>query len=362
MTYYGSTPEQYLVFFLAIVCSVAGAKVFYFLLKKYGGMVASATQTKFDDLVIAAIEKPLLFGGFILGLSIGYNFLAPDAALISKLGGSFSNVLNALIIIGITWLAIKLLDGLVAHFASHQAPKSKMVFDYQLLVASRRLLKFGLVALALVIILSTFSIDVFPVLAGLGIGGLAIAIAAQKTVEDVFGGLSIFFSKPFTIGDTVKVKGIEGDVLSIGLRHIRIRDTDGRIVTIPNAQAAQDIIVNISSEIPGRKVSFTISLPYSTPAAKAAQAAEIMGKIVEGHPGTVHDSGKTTAMVRFGQGALEILFTYYISNKGNLAQTQGAINLEIKKRFDAAGIEFALPTNMLYMPQRRLSSKKSKYA
>jgi len=169
-----------------------------------------------------------------------------------------------------------------------------------------------------IIILSTIGVDVLPIIAGLGIGSLVLAFAAQKTVEDIFGGISIFAAKPFKIKDTIKVKGIEGDVESVGLRYTKIKDVDGRLVTIPNAQVAQEIVTNISSE-ETRKIQLTLGLKYGTSHKKIQEAIKILKEIANANPKI--DNANTQAVFRnYSSSSLDILFIYHIKDKKNILE------------------------------------------
>ncbi len=345
--YFGSEPGQYGLFLLSIIGFVIGAKIIYYLIKKYGSIIASKTETEFDDVLIIAIEKPLLFAGFIAGAYAGYQFLTVDAVFISS---NFMNAIQALIILDIMWFALKIVDGIIAHFVMPLAAKTDSKLDGQFIPVIRKLLKASIIFISALVILSSFGINVLPLLAGLGISGLAIAFAAQKTVEDLFGGLSIFTSKPFVVGDMVKVAGVEGTVESIGLRYTRIRDLEGRLNTLPNSSVAQGLMVNISAE-PSRKVSMTLGVTYGTSHEKMQKAIRILENTVKNHPDTDHKNMQIT-FKDYGDFSLNIGMIYFIKNFQDGEKkfhVMGEINLEIKKQFKKAGIEFAFPTQSIYI-------------
>jgi len=218
--------------------------------------------------------------------------------------------------------------------------------DDQLIPILKKLSKLSIIAIALIIILSNFGIDVLPLVAGLGIGGLAIAFAAQKTVEDMFGGLSIFASKPFHVGDAVKVVGVEGIVESVGLRYTRVRDWSGRLNTIPNSKVTQDVMNNISSEA-ARRVSVTLGVTYRTSYAKMQKAMQILKDIVNKHKDTQKDP--RAVFKDYGDSSLNIWFVYYIQNQERKFDVMSEINMEIKKQFEKAGLDFAFPSQSIYV-------------
>ncbi|MCR4369249.1 MAG: mechanosensitive ion channel family protein, partial [archaeon] len=302
-TYFGSTLVQYFWFSVAILSAMLVAKILYFFIKKYGTILTSKTENEFDDLVIEAVETPILFGGFIVGLIIGYQLLTPDVEFIVT---GFPGAIVALVILNFMWLALKLIDGFIEHIVVPLSSKTDSKLDDQLIPIIRKVAKVSVVFVALIVILSNFGVDVLPLIAGLGIGGLAIAFAAQKTVEDMFGGISIFSAKPFLVGDMVSVSGVEGKVESVGIRYTRIRDLDGRLNTMPNAQVAQGTIKNITSE-PTRRVSVKLGLVYSTPYKKMKQAMETLVDVVKKHPDTVHDDIRSV-FKDYSSSSLDIWF------------------------------------------------------
>src|SRR3989344_971337 len=336
--YFGSTISQYLVFSGIIIGSALAVKILYFFIKKYGTIIASKTQNQFDDLIIEAIEKPLTFFGFIIGLNIGYQFLTPNADFITN---NFGAAIEALILLDLMWLALRLIDGFIEHIIIPLSAKTESKLDDQLVPILRKVAKVAVVVIAFLLILSNFGVDVLPLIAGLGIGGLAIAFAAQKTVEDVFGGLSIFVSKPFIVGDSIKVAGVEGTVESVGIRYTRIRDWDNRLNIIPNAKVAQAEILNITSE-PARRISVTLGMSYSTSFEKIQEAIRLLKEIVKKHPDTDHDEIRAV-FKEYGGSALNIWFAYHIKNQDRKFEVMSEINLEIKKQFEKAKIDFAFP-------------------
>ena len=341
--FFGSDLSQYTIFFIAIIGCTLIAKIIYFFIKKYGTIIASKTNNEFDDLIIDVIGTPIVFAGFIIGLVAGYQFLTPDTAFITD---NFLKIVEALVIIDLTWLSLKLVDGIIIYFLVPLSSKTDSKLDDQLIPILRKLAKASIIVLALVIILSSFGIEVMPLLAGIGVGGLAIAFAAQKTVEDMFGGLSIFISKQFVVGDAVKVNGVEGTIDSVGLRNTRVKDWDGRINVLPNSKVVSGTILNITSE-PMKRVSITLGLTYSTSYAKMKKAMQILKTIVKKHPDCDNDS--RAIFKDYGDSSMNLWFVYYIKNKTRKFDVLNEVNLEILNQFEKAGLDFAFPSQSVYI-------------
>ncbi|MCR4335750.1 MAG: mechanosensitive ion channel family protein [archaeon] len=341
-TYFGSTIVQYAMFAGIALGTTILAKILYFFIKKYGTILTSKTENKFDDLIIEAINKPMTFIGFIIGLSIGYQFLTPDAFI----ADNFFKAVEALLILDLMWLALKLIDGFIVHIVIPLSAKTESKLDDQLIPILNKISKSAVVLMGGLIILSNFGIDVLPLIAGLGIGGLAIAFAAQKTVEDMFGGISIFTSKHFVVGDVVKVGSVEGTVEAVGIRNTKIIDWDGRANIMPNSKVVSDNVLNISSE-PARRVSITLGLTYSTSYAKMQEAMKILKDIVNKHKECEKDP--RAVFKEYGDSSLDIWFVYFIKNKDRKFEIMSEINLEIKKQFEKANLSFAFPSQSVYL-------------
>ena len=212
--------------------------------------------------------------------------------------------------------------------------------------------KAAILLIALIIILSNFGYDVTALIAGLGIGGLAVAFAAQATIADAFGGLSIFTSKPFVVGDIVKTPDAFGTVEEVGLRYTRIRTLDKRLLVIPNSKVANGIIENVSTE-PASRIQLHLGLTYATPAKKIRLAKETILKIIKSNPGCAKDP-LLAAQVTFSEFKdynLDIWVIYFV-DKDNWIDVQGQINEAIKEEFEKAKIEFAFPTQTIHLAKK----------
>ena len=170
--------------------------------------------------------------------------------------------------------------------------------------------------IGLVTALSNVGVDINALWGTLGIGGIAFALAAQDTVKNIFGAFTIFTDKPFGIGDTINVNGLEGTVVDVGMRSTRILGYDRRITSYPNYKITDASIVNISSE-PMRRAMVKLGLTYDTGAEKMKQALEILRAIpakikdVSGNPSDV-----TAYFSDYTDSALVVTFYYYIEKRG----------------------------------------------
>jgi MscS family membrane protein len=233
-------------------------------------------------------------------------------------------------VLAIGWLVARLLDALLSEFVKPLTAKTETDLDDQLMPILRKSMKIIVLGLTVVIALNNVGYDVAALLAGLGIGGLAMAMAAKDTVSNVFGGVTIFTDQPFTINDRIRASGFDGTVEEIGVRSTRIRTLDGTLVTIPNSSFAESAVENVSAE-PSRKVKVNLGLTYDTTPEQMQEAMTILADIADGNDGLLEN--RTISFNKKGAAIMDV---------------QTEINMEILSRFNARGLEFAFPTQTIY--------------
>jgi MscS family membrane protein len=342
--YFGNPLMNWIYFFLVIIIFFIIAKTTNYIIKSHGRKITSKIKGNIDDKLLDMIEEPLAYILIIIGIYIGYFFLTFDA----NIDFYVYNILKVLGLIAGVWISIRLIDVLLGIFLKPIIGKTKTKFDDQIIQLLSKLLKVVVVLLALIIALDSFGIDVFTLVAGLGIGGLAFAFAAQKTIADAFGGLSILLSRPFVLGDFIEYNGVIGSVEEISLRHTRIRNLDKRIVTIPNGDLASSVVTNISSA-PKRKVIWKLGVTYNTSIAKMEKAKKIITKAInsckycEKEPVVAFDEFADSSLTFF------VMFFTKTSDWTDMVKAKDEIGMKIKKEFEKAKIEFAFPTQTIHL-------------
>ena len=206
----------------------------------------------------------------------------------------------------------------------------------------------AVIILAIIIALDNFGFDVFTLLAGLGIGGLAFAFAAQKTISNAFGGLTILLSRPFVLGDTIEYSGIIGTVEEISIMHTRMRNLDKRLVTIPNSDIAEAMVTNISSA-PKRKTVWKIGITYGTSVEKIEKAKKIIEKAIKDCE--LCEDDPKIAFDEFADYSLNLLVVFFTKTGawGDMVMAKDQVGLQIKREFEKAKIEFAFPTQTIHL-------------
>jgi len=340
--YFGSTLGEYALCLGSIILLAVLGKVIVFFFERYMHGLAKKTKNEFDDLVVEVFATPMLWVFVIAGLYVGLHFLELSDAY----AGGIQTAFFTIIALVATWILVRLVDGVVVHFLMPLASKTKSELDDQLLPVVRNTLKAGIIVIVLIVVLDYYGVNVTAVLAGLGVGGLALAFAAKETISDVFGGVSIFTSRPFKVGDWVKVAGVSGTVKEVGLRHTRIRSIDKRLVTIPNSKVASSVIENISSA-PRKMTEVTIGLTYGTKDRDVGKAMGILTKIINDREDCENDP--LIVFKEFADSSVNLMLRYWIIKKSEFMQIRSEVNLEIKKRFDKAKLDFAFPTQTIHL-------------
>ena len=346
-TYYHNTVLEWSIALGIILGGVIVAKILYWFTSNVMKKITAKTKTKLDDLLIDKLEKPVIFIVIIAAYywSISYlNF--PKGADGSGIENLLFKLATFALVIDITWMISRILDAVVEEYVVPLAEKSKSEFDDQVLPILRKGIRVVIWIMGIIIGMDNLGIDITAMIAGLGIGGLALALAAQDMVKNIFGGIMIFLDKPFKIGERIQIDGFDGTVEEVGLRSTRVRTLEGRLLIINNSTFSDNTVVNVSAEHT-RKVVINLGMTYDTTPEQMQQSMDILKEIVIAHP-AIETEDASIGFNAYGDFALGILFVYRIKKAGDILQTQTEINLEILKRFNAEGLEFAFPTQTIF--------------
>lgn len=204
-------------------------------------------------------------------------------------------------------------------------------------------------AMAFLLALDNLGVEIKPLLAGLGIGGIAVALAVQTVLSDLLASMSIALDKPFTVGDALQVDDVNGTVEHIGVKSTRIRSLTGEQIIVANADILKSRLRN-NSRIRERRAAFMLNVAYGTPSEKLRQIPAMVKEIVTAQPKTRFDR---CHFMSYGEWALRFEVVYYVTvaEYAVFADTLQTVNLAILERFEQMGIEFALPTRPFNLAQ-----------
>ncbi len=339
-TFYGNTIWEWMISLLIIAGAFIGAKILYWIFGVIVKKITGKTKSKLDDLIVDKIEEPIVLafvlGGFWLGLS--YLNLSEGFA------GFMKKAFYVAITFDVSWMVVRLVDALIVQYLTPLVKKTDADLDDQLLPIIRKTLKAVIWIVAIVIGLNNAGYDVGALLAGLGLGGLAFAMAAKDSVANLFGGISVFIDKPFKIKDRIQIEGYDGTITDIGLRSTKLKTLAGRIVTIPNHKFTDSYIENVTSE-PSRKMSLTLGLTYDMTPENIQKGIDILKEIDKNNKYTKDEC--IALFESFGDFSLNISYMYYIKSGEDIWAAINYTNFEILTKFNEAGLEFAFPTQTI---------------
>ncbi|MDM5271251.1 mechanosensitive ion channel family protein [Sulfurovum sp. zt1-1] len=336
---------------------IAAIVVFFFflLLRRFFSSVivvflqklAKKTSTYYDDKIISALKGPLGFIFVLIGLHLFF-------ALIFKETETIKHILETLVIYAIFWAILSITEAMrgVVYDITGKFNKdlSKEMGNFILAIIKILIAGVGLGAM-----LQVWGINVTALVASLGIGGLAFALAAKDTIANLFGSFSLLADRTIRIGEWIVVNNVEGVVEDIGMRTTKIRSFGKSVITVPNHVIANNPIENFSRR--GiRRIKMTIGLTYSTTTVQITNIVNDIKTMLQTHEGISHNDTLLVNFESFGDSSLNI-FVYTFTNTANwehYLQIREDINLKIMKIIESHGSSFAFPSQSIYvesMPQ-----------
>ncbi len=341
-TYFGNTTLNYLIALGIFIVGVIAIKIFKSIVLKRLKKWSEATETQLDDFLVRGIQKtvvPLLYlGAFYLAIE----YLKIDPATMG--------IINKITVIIFTFFLLKAISSVIrfslSAYVRRKGGEESGSREKELRGISTII---GLViwTVGLIFLLDNLGFRVSAVITGLGIGGIAVALAAQAILGDLFAYFVIFFDRPFEIGDFIIVGDKLGSVEYIGLKTTRVRSLSGEQLVFANKDLTDSRIHNYK-KMERRRVVFQLGVIYQTTLEQVKEIPGVVKKIIEEQEDAAFDRGH---FAKYGDFSLNFEFVYYVlsSDYTKYMDIQQAINLAIYKAFEEKGIEFAYPTQTLFM-------------
>lgn len=338
--------ELWQIFALSLLLLIAmfASRLTHVIVRQRLGRWLQRARVVPPEGLLRDLARPL---GWLVGAGLFLLFL-PEL----RLGISSARILavaaRVMAAVSAAVLGYRLVD-LLAVYLANRAARTDTKMDDQLVVLVRKTLRVIVVGIGVLFVLQNLHVDVTSLLAGLGIGGLALALAAKDTAANLFGSFTIFIDAPFYIGDWIKAAGVEGTVMEIGLRSTRIRTFASSVVTVPNSALATATIENFSRR-EYRRFTTRLGIAYHTEAAQIEAFVEGIRAIIAAHPDTRKDYYEVH-MVEFADSALEIMvYTFFTTStwSGEL-QAKHQLLVAFKSLAERLGVEFAFPTRTLHI-------------
>lgn len=336
---FGNTALEYLQALGLFVVLVITFMVLQWIVLLRLEVLAKKTKTDIDDTIIRVWKS--LRPSF-------YYFLAFYLALfLLEINDIVSQVINGILIAWVIYQVVIGLQILIDYIFERRArgiegKDAKTAYGYL-----SRIIKWVLWFIALLLVLSNWGVNITSLVAGLGIGGIAIAFALQNILGDLFSSFAIYFDKPFEVGDFIIVGGHMGTVEKIGIKSTRIRALQGEEIVISNKELTSARVQNFK-KLKERRVSFSFGVLYETPFEKVKKIPDMMNKIAESVSNIRLDR---VHFKSFGDSSLDFEVVYYVlsGDYTEYMNIQQELNLKIMEMFQKEGINFAYPTQTVYL-------------
>jgi MscS family membrane protein len=291
---------QWIGLAVVLIIAILLGRVGAFIVTWFGAKLAGKTTTRLDDDLVLKLRSPLRL---LAGVGIARLGVLP-LELPSHPLQIVVEILQAVFAFGLVWGALRAIDVMAGHLSTAQWASSRPS-SRALLSLISRVAKVLVIVIAGIGFLSGIGLPVASLLAGLGIGGIALAFGAQKTVENLFGAVAIGVDQPFREGDFVRVEAdTMGTIEAVGLRSTRIRTLERTVITLPNGRLA-DMRIETFARRDRIRFSTILNLLYGTSAEKMREVLADLEKVLRDHPGTVKDE-ITVRFMGFGQSSLDV--------------------------------------------------------
>ena len=361
--FWGNTVKVYCLFggilFFGLIFKKIVSKLLSKLLFK---LFRSFSNQSHDEAFVALLVKPIETFILLSTLYLSINQLKHPlevaifhySKLVGKvkesipvsIGDCIDRIFLFMIILSFFWIILRIID-FISHVLLYKASLTDNKSDDQLVPFLKELFKTIVIFIGFFTLLGfVFEVNVLTLITGLGIGGIAIALAAKESLENLIGSFTIFLDKPFIVGDLVKVDGVEGTVEKVGFRSTRIRTSEKTMATIPNRGMIDGVLENLSLRN-SRKVGFTIGLTYETNSESLRKIITEIEMYINEHQGT-NDDGNAS-FKSFGDSGLNVEVNYFVSvlNYSEFLRIRQEINLEIMDIVMRNKSDFAYPTQRL---------------
>ncbi len=345
----GNTLVQWLGLLGVLLGSFIVAKIVSFVLGRQGKRLEQREKGYLLAAMLRSLAGPaglLILAGGLYTASTFMNLTYTKTLLPFWL-----NICRTISVLAATWFIFKLVD-VLEFFLTKWTSRTKTTLDDQLVPLVRKTLRVFVVIVALLFIAQNiFQWNIGALVAGLGIGGLAFALAAKDMLANLFGSATIFADRPFAMGERVKIGEHDGFIEEVGFRSTRIRTLAGHLVTIPNATVANEMIENIGRR-PYIKRVLDVTVTYDTAVQKVQRGVDIIREMLDAraesfsadNPGRVYFND-------FNPASLNIVVYYWFAPPDwwEYLKFNHEFNMELLRRFGEEGIEFAFPTQTLYL-------------
>jgi len=356
----GNQIWRFAVLLLVVLAAMAVGRIVQFAVNSYALRLADKKGDSLLTLLLRCLAKPISVAFFALGLYLCKLCLlfdkiaTPDVVegISSTVEKGWTQVAKAVTAIAAAYGLYRLVD-VIEYYLNLLVGKTETKLDDMLVPVVRKAMRITIAIVAVLLISENIlGANIKSLLLSAGVGGIAIALAAKDTIANFFGSITIFTDRPFQMGETVKIGEHKGPIEEVGFRSTRMRTLQGHLVTVPNSVIANSMVENIGRRPFIRRTS-NITITYDSGHTKAKKAVEIIKEILADVPEVNTDPDRPPRVYfnEFNDWSLNIYMSYWVKPPDYWVyqEVNERVNLEMMKRFEAEQIEFAFPTQTLYM-------------
>lgn len=334
---------------LAVMIVLAGVLVAVVLFFIVGWLQkkADTTHTQLDDIIIAALGTPAIIASMVVSTFFALQVaeLPPNLEWLID-----SKYFDAIYILLGAWVISTLAYNIITTYGSRLAGKTETDIDDRMVALGLIVTKYLIWFIALMLILSVLEFDITPLLAGAGIVGIAIALAAQDILSNFLGGAMIAVDRPFRVGDRIKIDEYYGDVISVGPRSTRLKTLDNQIVTVPNTKVINSFVINYALPDVMMKVRVNVGVSYGSDVPKVkAVLLGLAREVAERYSYVLTDPEPIVYFLEFGDSSLNFQLIVWCNDYTKIWDTKDAINTRIHQRFAEEGIVIPFPQRDLHL-------------
>ena len=350
----GNTIWRFGLVLLVVLVAMAAGRIVQFAINSYSERLARKRGQSPLTLLLKALANPIYVAVFAAGIFFAKVplFFDDENGIRIAIGEGWTKIARVIAAISVAYALYRLVD-VIEYYLNRLIGRTETKLDDMLVPIVRKALRVTIAIIAVLLISENIlGANVKSLLLSAGVGGIAVALAAKDTIANFFGSITIFTDRPFQMGELVKIGEHRGPVEAVGFRSTRIRTLEGHLVTIPNSVIANTSVENIGKRPYIRRIS-NITITYDSGHTKAKKAVEIIKEVLAGIPEVNTDSEKPPRVYfsDFNDCSLNIYMSYWVkpADYWLYHQVNEQVNLEIMKRFEAEQIEFAFPTQTLYV-------------
>ncbi len=346
-TVLGISLSRFIAAFVVLFVALILKRVIAHLFTKSFFKAAAKTASPMDDILLQSLKKPAELLVVVIGFYIGLKILQlPSEPMnFEQLG---NNVIQILFTFNLAWFCYNMVT-LIEHWLFHWAKRTESTLDDHLIPFIRKTLRAFIIILASMFLVQNLGYSISGLLASLGLGGLAVALAAKDSLSNIFGSIMILLDRPFTIGDWVKAGDMEGVVEEIGFRSTRIRTFSKTMITVPNSVLMNMSIDNFS-RMPKRRIKLSVGITYDTSPMQMRQAVAAIKQMLREHP-AIHQDFFLVNFTDFGTSSLDIMVYCFTTSTvgGEYLDAREDVCLKIMETLEGLGLEIAFPSQTLYL-------------